>query len=383
MTLGLQLSDLTDETPILPKAIFNTNKTDYAKTSLFLGEEPGLFDTVNKQYPAIWSLYKTMKSLDWDEVEFDYSSCLAEFKSLPNGKVQKMLKSLAWQWEADSIASRAISHVVSLFNPCSELWAAWQRVSDNEVVHGATYSEIVRTGVPVDSSKVLDTILNITEAMQRLKTVGHHLAKIRERGLKFALGLVPNDQETYNAMFLFAFLMLCMERVQFMASFAVTFALGEEDKFMPICKAVQKIAQDEYEVHVDLDRAVLNHELTTERGQIAYQQLKPVMEQILNEITQAELDYIPFVFAEGEEGEDGLEHLNMKSAENWVLFSATNVARPYKLDMAHRQVESNPLHYMKAWLNMSDNQPSPMEEQNGQYKVNIMTRDDEDEEFDL
>lgn len=383
MSLGLQLSDLTDETPILPKAIFNTNKTDYAKTSLFLGEEPGLFDTVNKQYPAIWSLYKTMKSLDWDEVEFDYSSCLAEFKSLPNGKVQKMLKSLAWQWEADSIASRAISHVVSLFNPCSELWAAWQRVSDNEVVHGATYSEIVRTGVPVDSSKVLDTILNITEAMQRLKTVGHHLAKIRERGLKFALGLVPNDQETYNAMFLFAFLMLCMERVQFMASFAVTFALGEEDKFMPICKAVQKIAQDEYEVHVDLDRAVLNHELTTERGQIAYQQLKPVMEQILNEITQAELDYIPFVFAEGEEGEDGLEHLNMKSAENWVLFSATNVARPYKLDMAHRQVESNPLHYMKAWLNMSDNQPSPMEEQNGQYKVNIMTRDDEDEEFDL
>lgn len=383
MTLGLQLSESTEETAILPKAIFNTQKTDYAKTSLFLGEEPGLFDTVNKQYPVIWNLYKTMKSLDWDEVEFDYSSCVAEFKSLPNGKVQKMLKSLAWQWEADSIASRAISHIVSLFNPCSELWAAWQRVSDNEVVHGATYSEIVRTGVPVESSKVLETILDITEAMQRLKTVGHHLALIRERGLKFALGLVPNDQETYNAMFLFAFVMLCMERVQFMASFAVTFALGEEDKFMPICKAVQKIAQDEYEVHVDLDRAVLNHELTTERGQIAYQQLKPLMEQILNEITQAELDYIPFVFAEGEEGEDGLEHLNMKSAENWVLFSATNVARPYKLDMAHRQVESNPLHYMKAWLNMSDNQPSPMEEQNGQYKVNIMTRDDEDEEFDL
>lgn len=383
MTLGLQLSESTEETAILPKAIFNTQKTDYAKTSLFLGEEPGLFDTVNKQYPVIWNLYKTMKSLDWDEVEFDYSSCVAEFKSLPNGKVQKMLKSLAWQWEADSIASRAISHIVSLFNPCSELWAAWQRVSDNEVVHGATYSEIVRTGVPVESSKVLETILDITEAMQRLKTVGHHLALIRERGLKFALGLVPNDQETYNAMFLFAFLMLCMERVQFMASFAVTFALGEEDKFMPICKAVQKIAQDEYEVHVDLDRAVLNHELTTERGQTAYQQLKPLMEQILNEITQAELDYIPFVFAEGEEGEDGLEHLNMKSAENWVLFSATNVARPYKLDMVHRQVESNPLHYMKAWLNMSDNQPSPMEEQNGQYKVNIMTRDDEDEEFDL
>lgn len=380
MTLGLQLTDMGGG-DILPKSIFNVNKSDYKNTSLFLGEEPGLFDTVNKQYPVIWTLYKTMKSLDWDEIEFDYGSCLAEFKALPHGKVQKMLKSLAWQWEADSIASRTISHIVSLFNPCSELWAAWQRISDNEVIHGATYSEIVRTGVP-NAREALEEILEMTEAMQRLSVVGRELAKIRERGLRFALGLVPNDQETYNAMFLFTFVMLCMERVQFMASFAVTFALGEEDKFMPICKAVQKIAQDEYEVHVDLDKAVLAHELTTERGQQAYRELKPLMEEILNEIVQAELDYIPFVFAEGEEGEHGLEHLNMKQAENWVLFGATNVARPLKLDMAHRQVESNPLDYMKDWLNMSDNQPSPQEEANGQYKLNIMKRDDDEEDFD-
>lgn len=375
MTLGTQPTD------IIPSTIFNTKKSDYKNTSLFLGEEPGLFDTVNKQYPVIWKLYKTMKSLDWDEVEFDYSSCKAEFQSLPNGKVQKMLKSLAWQWEADSVASRAIAHIVSLFNPCSELWAAWQRISDNEVVHASTYSEIVRTGTP--GREVLEEILNITEAMQRLSVVGRELHAIRKRGLEFALGLVENDQETYNAIFLFTFVMLCMERIQFMASFAVTFALAEENKFMPIGKAVQKIAQDEYEVHVDLDKAVLQHELTTERGQIAYQMLKPKMEAILNEVIQCELDFIPFVFAEGETGEDGLEHLDMKKLENWVLFGATNVARPLKLEMAYRQVETNPLHYMTGWMNMSDNQASPQEEANGQYKVNIMKRDDDDEDFDL
>lgn len=379
MTIGLQLSDMSE--PLIPSTIFNTKKTDYKNTSLFLGEEPGLFDTVNKQYPVIWKLYKTMKSLDWDEVEFDYSSCKAEFQSLPNGKVQKMLKSLAWQWEADSVASRAIAHIVSLFNPCSELWAAWQRISDNEVVHAATYSEIVRTGTP--GREVLEEILDITEAMQRLSVVGRELHAIRKRGLEFALGLVENDQETYNAIFLFTFVMLCMERIQFMASFAVTFALAEENKFMPIGKAVQKIAQDEYEVHVDLDKAVLAHELTTERGQIAYQQLKPKMESILNEVIQCELDFIPFVFAEGETGEDGLEHLDMKKLENWVLFGATNVARPFKLEMNYRQVETNPLHYMTGWMNMSDNQASPQEEANGQYKVNIMKRDDDDEDFDL
>ena len=55
--------------------IFNTNKTDYERTPLFLGQAPGLFDTVNKNYPKIWNLYKLMKSLDWDENEFNYTTC--------------------------------------------------------------------------------------------------------------------------------------------------------------------------------------------------------------------------------------------------------------------------------------------------------------------
>lgn len=356
--------------------IFNTAKTDYQTTSLFLGQEPGLFDTVNKQYPAIWTLYKTMKSLDWDEIEFDYSSCNAEFKALPRGKVQKMIRSLAWQWEADSIASRSVAHIVSLFNPCSELWAAWQRISDNETVHAATYSEIVRSSFD-NPREVLDQILAEKEALERVNLVGRELSAIRERGLKFALGMVENDQETYNAMFLFSFIMLLLERLQFMASFAVTFALGHEEHFMPIAKAVQKIAQDEYEVHVEMDKAVLEHELTTERGQVAYRELKPRMEALLNECIESELNFCPYVFQEGED----LKYLTQKGLERWVLFSATQIARPLRLQMEHPQIEENPLHYMKTWLNIADTQPSPQEEANGQYKVNIMSRDDEDAEF--
>ncbi len=363
-------------------AIFNVMKTDYKSPSLFLGQEPGLFDTVNKKYPVIWTLYKTMKSLDWDEIEFDYTPCNAEFLSLPKGKSQKMIYSLAWQWENDSIASRAISHIVSLFNPCSELWAAWQRISDNETVHAATYSEIVRTGM-TSVRDILEEILAITEALERTSTIARELTWIRERGLRFALGEVPNDQETYNAMFMFAFCMLVLERVQFMASFAVTFALGEEHCFMPICKAVQKIAQDEYEVHVDLDRAVLEHELKTPRGQIAYQQMKPRMETVLNEVLGNELRWSDFAVPEDEADEDRLKVLNNKGLRNWVLFSGTQVARPLRLEMAYPQVETNPLHYMKSWMDISDTQASPQEEANGQYKVGIMQRDDDDKEFDV
>lgn len=363
-------------TALLPESIFNTAKTDYEKPSLFLGQTPGLFDTIHKNYPKIWSLYKGMKSLDWDENEFNYSACASDFVTAPKSKVDKMIKSLAWQWEADSVASRAIGPIISLFDPCPELWAAWQRVSDSEVTHAATYSEIVRMSFP-NGNEVLHEILEITEAMQRLSTVAREMAWVRERGLKYQLGLVENDQETYNAIFMFVFLLFVLERVQFMASFAVTFALGQEDLFTQVAKGVQKIATDEYEIHVELDREVLAHELTTERGKEAYKQLKPRMEAVLNEVIASELKWTKFLFEDGE----SLDYLTHAQLIQWVYFSATNVAVPLGLSMDTPKVESNPLHYMKTWLNISDFQASPQSEANGQYKVNLLQRDDDDVEF--
>ena len=101
--------------------VFNYDKTDYQKPLLLLGQRPGLFDTVNRHYPEIWKLYKAQKSLDWDENEFDYSSCNADFKSCSRSTYDMMIKTLAWQWEADSVASRAIAPVLAPFITSSEL----------------------------------------------------------------------------------------------------------------------------------------------------------------------------------------------------------------------------------------------------------------------
>lgn len=66
-----------------------------------------------------------------------------------------------------------------------------------------------------------------------------------------------------------------------------------------------------------------------------------------------------------------------------MLFHATYVARSCRLDMEYPQVENLPLHYMKTWMNMGDTQPSPQEQANAQYKVNVVVRDDENVEFDI
>ena len=359
--------------------VFNYDKTDYAKPLLLLGQRPGLFDTVNRHYPEIWKLYKAQKSLDWDENEFDYSSCNAEFKSCTRATYDMMIKTLAWQWEADSVASRAIAPVLAPFITSSELWAAWQRISDNEVVHAATYSEIVRNSFD-DPSVILDEILRVQEAHDRLSEVAKAFAAGYEAAHKYAIGQLPNDQDTYNAVFMTIVALLCMERIQFMASFAVTFAICDTGLFQPIGKAIQKIAQDELEVHAELDRVVLLNELKTERGQTAFAQCREQIEKMIEEVVESELRWINYLFSEGRE----LVGMNADRLSAWTLYCAKDVYQLFGLSTDKYTLPAHtPLKFMEKWLNISKTQASPQEQDIAAYKVGVMRRTDENQVFDV
>lgn len=359
--------------------IFNENKTDYETPNIFLGEQQnGLFDTVNKQYPELWKLYKTMKSLDWDENEFDYSSCNIQFKTCPKPIYNMMIKTLAWQWEADSIASRSIAPIVANFLTSSEAWAGWQRISDNETIHAATYSEIVRMSFD-DPSEVIDEILKVRESLQRLETVSKVFSNAYDFSHKYALGLAENNQETYNAAFMFTVALLALERLQFMSSFAVTFAVCDTGLFQPIGKAVQKIAQDEFEVHSEWDKAILKYEMQTERGRIALEQCSGLIKQLLDEVVESELTWVTYLFSEGDE----LVGVSESLLKEWMLFCAKDVYSFLKIEPNYKLPRSNPLKFMNHWLDISKTQPSPQEEDIAQYKMGTVRRDDEGTTFEV
>ncbi|HNU11558.1 MAG TPA: ribonucleotide-diphosphate reductase subunit beta [Rubrivivax sp.] len=363
----------------MSESIFNYAKTDYERPLLFLGQKQGLFDTVNRHYPRIWELYKTQKSLDWDENEFDYSSCNADFKNCSRATYDMMIKTLAWQWEADSVASRAIAPVLAPFITSSELWAAWQRISDNEVIHAATYSEIVRNSFD-DPASIIDEILRVEQAHARLARVAKVFGDGYRASHQYALGQIDNGQGTYEAVFMMVVALYCMERIQFMASFAVTFAICDTGLFQPIGKAVQKIAQDELEVHAELDRAVLENELATERGRKAMENLRDDIRQLVEEVVDSELAWIDYLFSEGRE----LVGMNADRLAAWTLYGARDVYRTLGIQSdRYAFPEANPLRFMEKWLNISKTQASPQEQDIAAYKVGVMRRTDENLVFDV
>ena len=360
--------------------VFNTDKTPdqyRAKAPLFFGSDPGLFDTVNKHYPKIWSLYKTMKSLDWSEDEFDYSQCNIDFKNCPKSVYDMMIRTLAWQWEADSVASRSIAPVLAPFITDSSLWAAWQRISDNEVVHAATYSEIVRMSFD-DPEKVLSDILAVKESLVRLTTVKQVFDDLYRSSHLYAMGKMKAD-EAYDHLFMGVVALLLLERVQFMASFSITFTICSTNYFQPIGKAVQKIAQDELEVHAELDKEVLRVELATERGQDAYRRLKPRIKQLCDEIVNSELVWTDYLFSEGRE----LVGTNAQKVKNWVLFNARDVYEFLDIESEHKFPKTNPMPHLEDWINIGKSQAAPQEQDNNQYKVGTIVRDDTAVSFDV
>lgn len=362
--------------------IFNTEKTaeQYKEPSpLFLGEDPGLFDTVNKHYPKIWSLYKQMKSLDWSEDEFDYNQCNLDFKSCPKSIYDLMIKTIAWQWEADTIASRNIAPLLSPFITDSSLWAAWQRISDNEVIHAATYSEIVRLSFD-NPETVIREILSIRESFIRLDGIKKVFDDAFVMSHRYALGLATKE-EAYDVIFLTVCALFMLERIQFMSSFAITFTICGSGLFQSIGKAVQKIAQDELEIHVELDKEVLRVELATERGKAAYARLKPKIQELFIEITNSELTWTEYLFSEGRE----LVGANKNNVQSWVLFCASPVNKflDLGLDSEFKFPKHNPMSHLEDWIDISKTQSAPQEQDNNQYKVGTIVRDDSNVNFDV
>ena len=343
--------------------VFNINKTDYTVSPLFLGDKPGLFDTVNKQYPKLWDLYKKMKSLDWDENEFDFTPCLTEFKTCPKSVYDMMIKTLAWQWEADSVAAHNLVSVTAPFISSNELFATWSRIGDNECLHSAAYSEIVRNSFD-NPDEILSSILAEAKALQRLSSVSAVFAKTYDVSHRLALGQVARDSdEAYDAIFMLVVALLALERIQFMASFAITFAIADTGMFLPIGKSVQKICTDELQVHVEVNKFILRNELGTVRGKEAFARNLDAIKTLIKDVTNSELIWTDYMFTEGRE----LVGLNSEVIKDWVLFGTNDVYNFLGIQSEFKVVNKNPLGYMNDWIDINHNQASPQEEKVGNY----------------
>jgi len=356
--------------------ILNLNRSDEMKgMSLFLRDKPGLIDTVNQPHTEIWNLFKKLKKLDWDENEFDYRVCNVEFKTIDPRLTDIMIRTLGWQWEADSAVSNSIISIGSGFMPADALACLWVEITKNELLHSATYSEISKYSF--DDPNILKRyIIDNQSVSDRMKPVSDGLNYCHDVSHKISLGIIDKDSDgAYDAAILFVITLLGLERLQFMSSFAVTFAFAEAGMFVPIAKAVQKICTDEFQVHVQADKLILKNEFATERGKASYNRLKPRIKDILDTIIDTEIEWTTTKLFD-----DDIEllGLNKDNLARYNYYSAYEIYNFLDIEFKYPIVTKNPLTYMDNWININDNQASAQEEDMGNYLLGGFVKDAEE-----
>lgn len=373
-----KLTVISPEAISISPSVFNVAKTDYHKPSLFLGEQPALFDTLHSHYPDIWALYKKLKLQDWDEKEFPFDACNAEFKAASKTDYEIMIRTLAWQWEADSLAANNIAVIMAPFCSSSELWAMYCEIARNEIVHAATYSNIVRSSFD-NPQEVLADILEVKESLQRMKAIADVFDQAGVVGRKIMDGLISRDSdEAYDTLLQLLVAVWALERIQFMVSFGVTFGYGAAKRFIPIANAVQKISVDEYYVHAELGAMVIAYELATERGQRGLARNRAKIKQIIDEVCGSEYTFIEFLFEGGRE----MTGANKEAFQRSVVYHSAPVYKALGFEVQDVPVR-NPLPYVEEWLNISDRAIAPQEEKGGSYLLGGVIEDDEDISFEL
>ena len=361
--------------------IFNPNaQPNTAKHSIFLEEPRGLFDTMNRPHQELYDYYKKLKRLDWDEHEFELEKCRTEFKSAPANIVEKMISTIAWQWEADTIVAHSIAGLMYAFVTNEEAWSCYVEINKNEILHAVSYSEMVKYGME-DPDRVMREIHENKQVLGRMSKVAEVLSHVRKVAGRILTGeLSRYNPEARKAALLAVGTILILERVQFMPSFGVTFAIGELGMFMPAVETVQKILTDEFTVHIPVGKYILAHEWTVDKSAQILRELKPTFESILAEVETSEKIWTRQRFLPGEE----LPGLTVEMLDDWMYFGSTDVRYALQLGFeGSRRVETNPIKFMESWVQINTNQGTPQEKRGGNYLLGGFTQSDKASTFSL
>lgn len=358
-------------------SLLNLEKTDSHIANLFFGQPLGLMDTINVHYPQLERLYKKVKSLDWDETEFDFEPCRIEFLKMGSVMAQPMIRQIGWQWETDSMVARMLAQIMGVFltdGPASDLYL---EIARQEIIHGRTYGEIVKFSFD-DPNVVMSEIMEIKEHRQRLVTVAKVFREAYIASHELALGIRKRDQETFEIFVRFVFALFLTERGSFMNSFPITFSYGEGDMLMPICKAVQKICQDEYESHALAGAYLLDIIMSTGEGITAMYNNRNLFSTMLHELHAVEKNNFDFLLC----GQDRLFDKPLRDFERWVDSCFGDIAKFVGIQTQFEVPKGNPLPWMKNWVNISNIQAALQEEKNGAYLLGMVKRDDRDMKFE-
>lgn len=346
-------------------SVFNAENKGYItkKYPLFLGDDLGLFDTVNIAYPEIEELYQLQMSQVWNEFELDLTQDRMDMQRLPKEIADLMVKTISWQYLADSVAAKSIAGLLIPYCTNSELEGMLTAQSLFEVIHARTYSHIVKQTF-VDPNQLIQQTYNDVGVLQRSEAIVAAFNALE------GLDKNASKQEKMEALVKTFVALFTLEAIAFMSSFAVTFAISETDVFQGIGALVALICRDEV-VHTRMDYTVLDCLLRDQEWAETVNKLKPEIKQILDAVVEQEMKWADYLFSEGRQ----VVGLNAPLLKEYTQYMALPVYEFLGVQFDFEKIKENPLPYMDKYIDPSQMQSAAQEIQLTSYNIGAIVND--------
>ena len=341
---------------------------------LFMGEELSLKDGVDVSYPQIEELIFKQRANFWHEKSVDMSVDRTQFPTLPANMQDITVLNLAWQSLGDSIAGRAPIAALMPFvtNPeLEELLNYWQLF---EQIHSRTYQHIIKTVFP-DPEVVRNRVANLEESMDRLEIITDEFTKLEELGALYTLEKIQNHQVKLDKNVIYGQIirtvgaLYAMESIQFMTSFACTFALANQKVLTGTCDQVKKIAKDE-KLHISFGKAILDILANDPETAEVYKENLPFLKEVMDATVQAEYVWADYLFSEGRQ----VIGLNAILTKEYIDYLSTTAYANVGLVYGNQSTE-HPINWVESYLNPEMVQVAPQERDNTNYTVGSVVND--------
>jgi len=338
------------------KTVFNAENTGHETGNypLFFGEQLGFIDTINMPYPVLDTLFQEQLSQIWNEFEIDLSQDRQDMLNAKPEIVDLMVKTILWQHLADSIASRSITGILMEHVTNTDLEAWYNCVSLFETIHARTYSHIIKQTFPDPNQALREGYadLAVVKRSDILKDCFDDLAN-----LPVTASLEQKEEKLYLALIA----LYCLEGINFMSSFAITFGIAETGIMQGIAQNVSLICRDEM-LHARGGAEVLKIEI--KKNPALFERLAPQIKMLFDAVLETEMKWTDYLFSEGRQ----VVGVNPKLIKEYVNYMAQPVARTLGIEVP--LIEENPLPYMENYIDSSKVQMAAQEIQLTSYLVN-------------
>ena len=363
--------------------VFNPNKVDFKKQTMFFGQPLGVQRYDQYKYPVFDKLTQQQLGYFWRPEEVSLQKDRSDYATLRPEQKHIFTSNLKYQILLDSVQGRGPSMAFLPYCSLPELEACMEVWGFMEMIHSRSYTHIIKNVYP-DPSEVFDTILDNEKIIERAESV----TKAYDEFIRYAQDYGqsnswkpdmyghPNSEWTRKDLKRHLYRAVTnvniLEGIRFYVSFACTFAFGELKLMEGSAKIVSLIARDENQ-HLVLTQQILKKwqdgddpdmiEIMKEEEDYVYDMFRKCVDE--------EKAWAEYLFKDG-----SMIGLNDKLLHQYVEWIANKRMKAIGLDPIYDiPLRNNPLPWTEHWISSKGLQVAPQETEVESYIVGGIKQD--------